>query len=117
MNEQQKIWAALAATGARASARFNNHFRDTLGMPSKPALWILKRRERRAPFWTAPADRNGDGAFGRTSGFLPSNACRACKSGVALRLPPQSKFAVVIRRLTSLEERPVVLTHVNSLSN
>jgi hypothetical protein len=34
---------------------------------------------------------SGDGAFGRTRNKLDTKDFRACKSGVALRLPPQSK--------------------------
>jgi hypothetical protein len=34
---------------------------------------------------------SGDGAFGRTMMIEQSNRSRACESGVALRLPPQSK--------------------------
>jgi len=41
--------------------------------------------------WTAPAERSGDGAFGRTGNIIHAKDCRACESGVALRLPPQSK--------------------------
>jgi hypothetical protein len=37
----------------------------------------------RIRFWSAPAERSDDGAFGLA----------ARKSGVALRLPPQSKIA------------------------
>jgi hypothetical protein len=95
MNPRQKNWTVTAATGAQASARFNIHFRETPETSGLPALWALKRRER-APFWTAPAERSGDGAFVCNRNF---------QSGVALRLPPQSKFAAIIRRLTSLDNR------------
>ncbi len=42
-------------------------------------------------FWTAPAERSGDGAFARTRVIEPYNAS-GVQSGVALRLPPQSKL-------------------------
>ena len=45
--------------------------------------------------WTAPAERSGDGAFDCNRDF---------QSGVALRLPPQSKFAAAIRRLAGLDK-------------
>jgi hypothetical protein len=48
-------------------------------------------------FWTAPAERSGDGAFACNWSF---------QSGVALRLPPQSKFTAIIRRPTGLNNRP-----------
>jgi len=60
----------------------------------------------RQTFWTAPAERGGDGAFGRTRVHLGLKACRACPSGVALRWPPQSKSDVVIRAITRLNTRP-----------
>jgi len=44
-----------------------------------------------AASWTAPAERSGDGAFELTEPPGSQNACRADESGVALRLPPQSK--------------------------
>jgi len=50
-----------------------------------------------ASFWTAPAKRSGDGAFEFRSGF---------QSGVALRLPPQSKFVPVIPGFIGLNIRP-----------
>jgi hypothetical protein len=34
---------------------------------------------------------SGDGAFGRTEDSMNAKDIRACESGVALRLPPQSK--------------------------
>jgi hypothetical protein len=40
-------------------------------------------------FWTAPAKRSGDGAFDWRK-MSKSPVC-SCQSGVALRLPPQSK--------------------------
>ena len=46
--------------------------------------------------WTAPAERSGDGAFVGACNF---------QSGVALRLPPQSKFTAVIRVSAGLDER------------
>jgi hypothetical protein len=43
-------------------------------------------------FWTALSERSGDGAFERTKRILLLKIFRACESGVALRLPPQSKI-------------------------
>ena len=40
---------------------------------------------------------SGDGAFGRTRHKLDAKDFRACKSGVALRLPPQSKTTSAFR--------------------
>ena len=52
--------------------------------------------------WTAPAERSGDGAF----------ICnRALQSGVALRLPPQSKFTAGMVRRNGLETAPVRITN------
>jgi hypothetical protein len=49
---------------------------------------ILKYRRSGERFWTAPAKRSGDGAFGWHGAFdCPIRS----QSGVALRLPPQSK--------------------------
>ena len=42
-------------------------------------------------FWSAPAERSGDGAFARTRRQRTTNNCRPLESGVALRFPPQSK--------------------------
>jgi len=42
------------------------------------------------PSWTASAERSGDGAFERATGWQIFHAARAGESGVALRLPPQS---------------------------
>src|ERR1043165_5224529 len=43
----------------------------------------------RGAFWSAPAERSGDGAFG----LSPRFSCQPTpQSGVALRLPPQSKM-------------------------
>jgi hypothetical protein len=42
-------------------------------------------------FWTAPAERSGDGAFARMKIELRADAFPPGESGVALRLPPQSK--------------------------
>jgi hypothetical protein len=50
-------------------------------------------------FWTAPAERSGDGAFGRKQPLRIREIRRACESGVALRLPPQSKTRSGLRRL------------------
>jgi hypothetical protein len=41
--------------------------------------------------WTAPAERSGAGAFGRTITERAGECCRSRESGVALRFPPQSK--------------------------
>jgi hypothetical protein len=41
--------------------------------------------------WTAPAERSGDGAFGRANDSRTRDNHRACESGVALCLPPHSK--------------------------
>jgi hypothetical protein len=49
--------------------------------------------------WTAPAERSGDGAFGRMEMVRISVNRRAGESGVALRLPPQSKTRSELRRL------------------
>jgi hypothetical protein len=58
--------------------------------------------------WTAPAERSGDGAF----------ACNCdLQSGVALRLPPQSKFTAVIRMPAGLVERRSRITSRNLISN
>jgi hypothetical protein len=43
-----------------------------------------------ARFWTAPAERSGDGAFRRAEIVRVTDGFGACESGVALRLPPQS---------------------------
>src|SRR5437879_2946509 len=44
----------------------------------------------RGAFWSAPAERSGDGAFGLSARF----SCQPTpQSGVALRLPPQSRIA------------------------
>jgi hypothetical protein len=87
------------AAGARASARFNAHLRATPEMSAPRSVRQMKRRERRAPSrlavapasWTAPAKRSGDGAFARQD--VPENFHTPGQSGVALRLPPQSKIA------------------------
>jgi hypothetical protein len=50
-------------------------------------------------FWTAPAERSGDGAFRRKQPLRTREMRRACESGVALRLPPQSKTRSGLRRL------------------
>jgi len=41
-------------------------------------------------FWIAPAKRSGDGAFEWTMNLETSSGFASVKSGVALRLPPQS---------------------------
>jgi len=43
------------------------------------------------PFWTAPAERSGDGAFERAKDLQIFHAACVGESSVALRLPPQSK--------------------------
>ena len=43
--------------------------------------------------WSAPAERSGDGAFARQD--APEDSHTPGQSGVALRLPPQSKIASV----------------------
>jgi hypothetical protein len=40
---------------------------------------------------------SGDGAFGRTGTKLAAKDFRVCESGVALRLPPQSKTTSAFR--------------------
>ena len=45
-----------------------------------------------ARFWTAPAERSGDGAFGRMNGIRIRENHRAHEGGVALHLPPHSKM-------------------------
>jgi hypothetical protein len=53
----------------------------------------FSRYRHRAPdVWTALAERSGDSAFERTEARLDSTTSRPCESGVALRLPPQSKI-------------------------
>jgi hypothetical protein len=49
------------------------------------------RRNYAARSWTAPAERSGDGAFANAAGVRVMKALGVRKSGVALRLPPQSK--------------------------
>ena len=71
----------------------------------------------RQTLWTAPAERSGDGAFGRTRVVLHLKACRACPNGVTLRLPPQSKFAAVIREITGLNTQPNRMKPVNLNAN
>jgi hypothetical protein len=44
-------------------------------------------------FWSAPAERSGDGAFGRAGIVRATEFVERSKSGVALRLPPHSKMA------------------------
>jgi hypothetical protein len=46
---------------------------------------------KRGASWTALAKRSGDSAFGLVNGLRIYEKLRACESGVALRLPPQSK--------------------------
>jgi hypothetical protein len=48
-------------------------------------------KKRRMSFRLRPAERSGDGAFEWTRMRLDTKVFRACESGVALRLPPQSK--------------------------
>jgi hypothetical protein len=43
-------------------------------------------------YLSAVAERSGDTAFGRASGVQIIPTLRACKSGVALDFPPQSKI-------------------------
>jgi putative transposase len=50
--------------------------------------WQSRRR-----FWTAPAERSGDGAFVRARRLGVAEDCGPRESGVAPRLPPQYKFA------------------------
>ena len=45
----------------------------------------------RMTFWTAPAECNGDGAFGRTEIIRSQRRRRACKSGLAFLFPPHYK--------------------------
>ena len=47
----------------------------------------------RGALWTAPAERSGDGAFARTTRLRTIQVLGPLESGVALRLPPQSKIA------------------------
>src|SRR4051794_16846814 len=58
----------------------------------------------RFSLWTAPAERSGDGAFERAGRPRIREGSRACESGVALRLPPQSKW-VRLRRVQSRRAR------------
>jgi hypothetical protein len=44
-------------------------------------------------FWSAPAERSGDGALVRTGRERTLETLRPGESGVALRFPPQSKIA------------------------
>jgi hypothetical protein len=56
--------------------------------------------------WSALAERSGDSAFGRAGNVQMMGIFRACESGVALRLPPQSKMSAVLfgaSRLVKLE--------------
>jgi hypothetical protein len=46
---------------------------------------------RRSSFWAAPSKRSGDGAFGWVKGSETKEGSQTGESGVALRLPPQSK--------------------------
>jgi hypothetical protein len=50
---------------------------------------------------TAPAERSGDCAFGHTEVTRKREDRRACESGVALRLPPQSKTRASFPRLNA----------------
>jgi len=50
----------------------------------------FRRPESPGQFWTAPAERSGDGAFGRAAGLRISTRFERTKSSVALRLPPHS---------------------------
>ena len=74
------------SAGARAlAAVFCHGFRFQLGRFDTRAV------ANRLVSWTAPAERSGDGAFGRADSFQVRGRSGACESGVALRLPPQSK--------------------------
>jgi hypothetical protein len=72
-------------TGMNAARRFLGAKRATISGSS------LHQQANSARFWTAPAERSDDGAFERTRSADDSNPRGACESGVALRLPPQSK--------------------------
>ena len=52
---------------------------------------------------------SGDGAFERTGNHLDAKDYRACESGVALRLPPQSKTTSAFRMPQG--QRGAWLTH------
>jgi hypothetical protein len=59
------------------------------GPKARPLLWMSKfslNRRFTARFWTAPAERSGDGAFGRVEVVQVTDSLGACQSGVALRL-------------------------------
>jgi len=62
----------------------------------KPLLRKIKNSTKRQPSLdtthsSARQSGSGDGAFGRTRNKLDAKDFRACKSGVALRLPRKSK--------------------------
>jgi hypothetical protein len=105
------MWPLLQSPDARRLLKLERGI-DAASTPKPSAT--LKRHKRRAPVqgrnalnmsgsslsptgansrasWTAPAERSVDGAFERTRSVEISNPRSADKSGVALRLPPQSK--------------------------
>jgi hypothetical protein len=49
---------------------------------------------------------SGDGAFERTGNKLDTKDFRACESGVALRLPPQSKTTSVFGAVSQRADGP-----------
>jgi hypothetical protein len=59
--------------------------------------------QRRGLFWTAPAERSGDGAFARAEIERTNESLRPHESGVALRFPPQSKRRRVRLALSRFE--------------
>ena len=61
-------------------------------MPGKGRLATRPFTAEETAAWTAPAERSGDGAFERVKDLPNPDSLRAGESGVALRLPPQSKF-------------------------
>jgi hypothetical protein len=84
-SEQEAFEHANRVARAKAVSRFACH-RST-----KTSQVFEQCYDRPAVPWSAPAERSGDGAFERAGGIRACQPCGACESGVALRLPPQSK--------------------------
>jgi hypothetical protein len=55
------------------------------------SAFCLARLLRVGVSWTAPAERSDDGAFAWATCHRTINSLGSFESGVALRLPPQSK--------------------------
>jgi hypothetical protein len=89
--------AISSSTGSKTSWRANDENKIAFGL----------RRQ----------SGSGDGAFARSIRFQIFDTSRADESGVALRLPPQSKFTAVIRMPAGLVERRSRITSRNLISN